>query len=656
MNRRAWIITIAYVCVCLLLSLGTGAGVCVGENESFAVFKPAANQRLNLPAGESVVALATDLTGEYTLFSVSEGAVHACVTAEGQTLAEGDLPLTFTLRAAVPAEARLSAAQPLALEWMRAALGRSLLSPIELGFSPVNRSFTRAYDTHWFSFTAPQDGEYLLKAVRAVKSGVTPQLLITDENGAPLAVSRAMEDACAAFVALEAGQKCLLRLNAPSDATGNYTLCAELAEETAQPLTLSRRDLALSAGEWTRVDPSPLNAVIWESDDPDVATVNSQGVVAAQRLGQCVVTAYGAGGGALEFSVTVGSSQVQGVSFTQPSLTLAVGEEMYLDYSFRPVFVRDVAVRFTVSNPEVASVSADGRLLALGVGETEVRVEATESGFADCMTVYVTEPEPVRRALAVGIASYVDGRTRLGSVNTTQGMADALAQTGFTGANYQTVMRIDLTARELLEEIELAFAEATPNDISLLYINCHGNLFSGLAFLEMHDGSYIGAQELEQALRRVPGTVVVVLDCCFSGAFIGSDATPDSFVHGVVNVFSQSSSATSGNVFASDKYKVLVSSSMDQSSYRMASSSPAVESSMSTVFGRAFAEGLGWDLIKDRGGELRADLDGDRRVTLNEAFLYVRRRAMYYLTRSPASTARQFAQVWPEGDCFVLLG
>lgn len=35
------------------------------------------------------------------------------------------------------------------------------------------------------------------------------------------------------------------------------------------------------------------------------------------------------------------------------------------------------------------------------------------------------------------------------------------------------------------------------------------------------DGSRLTAQALELALRQVPGVVVVIIDCCQSGAFIG---------------------------------------------------------------------------------------------------------------------------------------
>jgi len=106
------------------------------------------------------------------------------------------------------------------------------------------------------------------------------------------------------------------------------------------------------------------------------------------------------------------------------------------------------------------------------------------------------------------------------------------------------------------------------------------------------------------------------------------------------------------NFFASSKYKVLVSSSFDQNSYRISSSSPASESTMSTVFARALSEGLGWNLIKDKTGSMKADIDKNRQITLHEAWLYTMKQCMNYLKNS---TARQTVQVWPRGDQFVIV-
>jgi len=106
------------------------------------------------------------------------------------------------------------------------------------------------------------------------------------------------------------------------------------------------------------------------------------------------------------------------------------------------------------------------------------------------------------------------------------------------------------------------------------------------------------------------------------------------------------------SAFASSKYKLLVSSSASQNSYRMASSSPATEQNMSTVFARSLTEGIGWNLIKDKKGAMKADIDNNRQISLHEAWLYTMKRTMSYLNKS---TARQTVEVWPRGDTFVIM-
>ena len=73
---------------------------------------------------------------------------------------------------------------------------------------------------------------------------------------------------------------------------------------------------------------------------------------------------------------------------------------------------------------------------------------------------------------------------------------------------------------------------------------------------------------------------------------------------------------------------------------------------MSTVFARSLTEGLGWNLIKDKKGALKADIDNNRQISLHEAWLYTMKRTMNYLNKS---TARQTVGVWPRGDTFVIL-
>ena len=59
----------------------------------------------------------------------------------------------------------------------------------------------------------------------------------------------------------------------------------------------------------------------------------------------------------------------------------------------------------------------------------------------------------------------------------------------------------DLSKAELVAEIRATFRNATPLDVSLIYITCHGSYEGGMSFLELSDGSSISARDLERELR-----------------------------------------------------------------------------------------------------------------------------------------------------------
>ncbi len=640
----------------LLLSLWAGAGFCVSEAASGAEFF--INQRLSAGAGEMCLSFLPDLTGDYVLASFSEGTVEAEVRQGEATVASGALPLTVRLNAEVETEVLLKATDAFTFEIMRASLGRSAFNPLAISAERTNRSLTRARDVHWFQFTAESAGTYLFKTVRGVNGGVNARLNVFDENGALLAETVRAEDSEGAFVTLSKGDTCLLRVAADGESTGKYSLLAHLVSEDA-PAALSpaQTSYALQTGQWQRLTPqadADPELFLWASSDETVATVSGEGMAAAMGEGACKITCLASNGASVTFSITVSRAFVRGVAFDSDTLAIACGDSTYLSWSVLPSYAANQGVQLESSDESVAAVQPNGYLQAISEGEATITITTDEGGFQARLLVTVHKPDPVYRALLVGIANYVeDGRSRQGAVNTTQGVSDALTQTRYSATRYLTDMRLDLTAAELLTAIDEVLGAASEADISLLYINCHGGVTAGIPWIEMQDGVRIPARQLEGALRRVPGRVVLILDCCNSGAFIGKADTPDSFVRGVVNTFSSGGRL---NAFASSKYKVLVSSSYDQKSYRIASGTSATESTVSTVFARAFTEALGWDLMKDKTISIRGDLDNNRQITLNEAFLYARKRCMYYLTNAAGMRGRQAVQVWPEGDTFLLAG
>ena len=113
--------------------------------------------------------------------------------------------------------------------------------------------------------------------------------------------------------------------------------------------------------------------------------------------------------------------------------------------------------------------------------------------------------------------------------------------------------------------------------------------------------------------------------------------------------------------FVGGKYKVIASATLDQDSYRISFDENITESDMATVLGRAICDGAGWSIDRAQKSAMRADLDYDRLITLNELAHFVTRRVSWYLNvageLAGSNTAYvQTVQVYPQGDPFVLFG
>ncbi len=169
------------------------------------------------------------------------------------------------------------------------------------------------------------------------------------------------------------------------------------------------------------------------------------------------------------------------------------------------------------------------------------------------------------------------------------------------------------------------FSEAAEQDISLIYISTHGlysaNRSNLSASLLLSDGTReerLTAQALAGILYDIPGTKLLVLDACHSGAFIGKGLSD----------FAQA------NPFATEGFHVLCSAGgSEESWYWRADGGDALHGA--GYFTSVLSSALG------SGGSAPADRDLDGRVTMTEL-------RQFLLDHYAASTP----QIYPENsDC-----
>ena len=638
-----------------------------------------ARAHVSLEGGEARFAFVPAANSVYSVWFFSddgaEDAVDARLYAGGSLIASGGGARRLfeaSLNAGETYELVLSGTGTGCVEVMRATLGRCFDRPIDLDeqAQPYEKLLVRPGDAHWYAFTAQETGIAAIHAEVSAGADAPMRLrgVITDAEGTTLGEAEGAQGGFVIECELSAGERYFMRVSAADGATGAYRLSVEQSATGAalpEAVELAPSEVSLEVGQThaleARVSPADaLAALQYSSSDTAVATVSQSGEITAVGAGTATITARAWGGASASCTVTVAGVPLSGIGFSQSELTLRVGQQVSAELDFYPQNASDRRVRYSVEGSDVVSVDYSGMVTGLAEGTARVVAVALDGGHTDILEVHVEPAAPKLRALIVGQQMYRDqvNKVRVGSINTAQSVAAMLQSQTLDGESYETTVLLDSTREETLLGIRTAFADAQEGDISLFYITCHGYYAHGMSFFELYDGSVICARDLERALRCVPGTVVVVADCCGSGGLIGRASSVEDFNRGVVSVFS---GRVGESAFAGSKYKVIASASLDQDSYRISFDENITEGDMATVLSRALCDGAGFAIGGTHKSALRADMDYDRRITLNEMALYLSRRVTWYLNvageLAGATTPYvQNVQVYPEGDPFVLFG
>lgn len=169
--------------------------------------------------------------------------------------------------------------------------------------------------------------------------------------------------------------------------------CNVTIEKPLVLLTLETDTVTLGTGEQFFLQSSVENnnGVHFVSDNPSVASVSENGTISAEAIGTALITATDADGQTAQCVVTV-KRGVSSVSLNAAKLTLGIGETFRLcatigsgEYSSGGVFSSNV--------PTVASVTDDGMITAMSVGQTEVFFQANNGTKASCIVTVKNAPK-----------------------------------------------------------------------------------------------------------------------------------------------------------------------------------------------------------------------------------------------------------------------
>ncbi|GAH31435.1 unnamed protein product, partial [marine sediment metagenome] len=169
--------------------------------------------------------------------------------------------------------------------------------------------------------------------------------------------------------------------------------------------------------------------------------------------------------------------------------------------------------------------------------------------------------------------------------------------------------------------------------------------------------AYISVNELEAALSAIPGTKVVFLDSCYSGGFIGKGREEGnktleekliSFNEDVINIFSFGESK---GLLTSNRYKVLTACRYSQESWEFEPETPG-DFDPYGLFTSALCEGCGYDSFSS---PYPADDNLDNKVSLHEAYMYIKSRVEELALLYVYSEITQEVQVYPSDSDFAIV-
>ncbi|MBR2571212.1 MAG: Ig-like domain-containing protein, partial [Clostridia bacterium] len=492
MRKILWLL---FACAAMLVA----ASGCAEDGQILLL-----NDRAAIPAGQTLVFSFSPTANNLYDLATFGGETHGILELDGETLfdTEGFSQRARLIAGEVYKLTVTAKEEDAVLEIMRASLGRCYNEPVQItdfaaGYDKV---IARAYDTHWYRFVAPADGYYAFRTV----SDIDTVGYLLDERGSEIAQN---DDLKAPYsldfrieTALKQGETCYLRISAHDGETGAYHLTIRILEKENLPveeIAFSDRSMELRAGESASVhldgDPTK-NDPVFMTLDSSIAVINESGVISAVSAGATTVFIAGLNGTGDRMRVFVEPAPVEAIVPDAEIIDLHPGQSENLAFQVLPREAGDAELIYLSSDLSVVSVDMDGQVTALKEGVADVTILSGEVSAA--VRVRVLPAPPVYRALLVGEQGYAGSDLRLGAVNTTQGIYDLLSQQDYDSGSYRTTMRIDLSAKELILAIRSAFSDCAPSDISLFYINCHGELRDGRPVLKMHDGSVVTVRAL----------------------------------------------------------------------------------------------------------------------------------------------------------------
>jgi len=173
----------------------------------------------------------------------------------------------------------------------------------------------------------------------------------------------------------------------------------------AERIELEKLELTMEIGEevFVKCTSYPVNAIdgelIWSTTDNDLITIDGRGTIRAKRHGTAWIRIVNVGNTlTANIKVIINPIAAEKISLNREKVEIEAGSAFQLSATIIPPGSPDTAIEWLSSNTEVATVSANGLINALKIGECTITavLRSNRSISASCkVNVLPAPPAPI---------------------------------------------------------------------------------------------------------------------------------------------------------------------------------------------------------------------------------------------------------------------
>ncbi|MCM1076581.1 MAG: leucine-rich repeat protein [Bacteroides sp.] len=251
-----------------------------------------------------------------------------------------------------------------------------------------------------FTISSSGNGAICIGDTVVLKANPSPAdaLLIptwTSENPSVIRVKTVIDNGLSVVLeAVGVGETTIIATDKNFNITHKYDISVVPRMET---LNLEPRQWNCMRGDTIQLKAviTPENAMVeslkWYSNNEAVAIVNSEGVVTAINIGQSIIT-VSCGDLSATCVITVMPTTVSSISIDKNEWSAKVGDTVQLTATVMPEDATDKSVMWSSSDESVATVTNEGLVTAVGVGDAVIKVTSVDGSNVSALCNVTVRP------------------------------------------------------------------------------------------------------------------------------------------------------------------------------------------------------------------------------------------------------------------------